>query len=405
MSRRQQNWRSDRLDLLGSSIFSEVAAWKKQAVQDGLNVIDLGIGSPDQPPLMKVREVLSDAALREDSYAYPAVSGDFEFKQVAADWMQHRFQVVLDPELEIVTLLGSQDGLAHLAMAVCNEGDLAILPDPGYPIYAASLVLAGVKPVLLPLQAEHQYLPDLEAISDEVWEQSTFILLNYPNNPLSATADLAFFEALLAKARQHNILIVHDLAYSEMAFDDHVPPSILQVPGAKDFAVEFHSMSKSFNMAGCRIGFLAGNQKAVGALRELKANIDYGVFEPVQEAAIAALQEAINNPAYQSAGLLYERRRDLFLEALDKEGWMITPPKATMFIWAPLPVMDWEIDGGWSSRTFVQEMIRTCGVAVIPGEAFGQMGKGYIRIALVENDVNLLEAASRIGKFIRGEYR
>lgn len=398
-----KSWRSERLSQLGSSIFAEVVAWKREASAKGLDIIDLGIGSPDQPPSEAVRKALSEAALREDTYAYPATKSGMPFKEAAASWMKHRFGVDADPAEEIVTLLGSQDGLAHLAMAICDPGDTALLPNPGYPIYAASLALAGVEAVLMPLRAENGFMPDLEAITEEDWRKAKFILLNYPNNPLSAVSDLAFFERLLQKARQYGVLVVHDLAYSEMGFDGCEPPSILQVPGAKELAVEFHSMSKSFNMAGCRLGFLVGNKEAVGALRELKANIDYGAFDPVQEAAVVALNEAIFNPDYVRAGVLYERRRNIFVEALRSEGWQVDSPKATMFVWAKLPDMAWDMGMPWSSRTISQEMLRRTGVVVVPGEAFGSEGEGYVRIALVESEERLREAAVRIGCFLRGE--
>lgn len=398
----QKKWRSDRLSLLGSSIFAEVAAWKRAAAESGMDIIDLGIGSPDQPPSKAVRQALSEAALRSDMYAYPAVKSGLPFREHAAEWMKHRFGVELDPVNEIVTLLGSQDGLAHLAMALCDPGDMAMLPNPGYPIYEGSLALAGVESLLMPLREENGYMPDLEAIPDEDWDRATFILLNYPNNPISAVADLAFFERLLKKASKHGVLVVHDLAYSEMGFDGCEPPSILQIPGAIEGAVEFHSLSKSFNMAGCRIGFLVGNRTAVGALRELKANIDYGVFDPIQEAGMVALREAMMNSDAPKAGKLYEQRRDTFLEALQAEGWSIIAPKATMFVWAQLPPMQWTMDEPWNSRRISQEMLRQTGVVVVPGEAFGSEGEGFVRIALVESEERLKEAAKRIGRFIRG---
>lgn len=388
---------------LGSSIFSEVAAWKRNAAAKGIDIIDLGIGSPDQPPTEAVRKALAEASIKKDNYAYPATKSGMPFKEAAAAWMKHRFGVDVDPAEEIVTLLGSQDGLAHLAMAVCDPGDTALLPNPGYPIYAASLALADVESVLMPLRAENGFMPDMDAITDADWRKAKFILLNYPNNPISAVADLPFFEKLLNKARKYNVLVVHDLAYSEMGFDGCEPPSILQIAGAKELAVEFHSMSKSFNMAGCRLGFLVGNKEAVGALRELKANIDYGAFDPIQEAAIIALNEAMSQPTYTKAGKLYERRRNVFVEALRSEGWQVESPKATMFVWAKLPDMTWDKGVQWDSRTISQEMLEATGVVVVPGEAFGTEGEGYVRIALVESEERLLEAAARIGRFIRGE--
>lgn len=399
-----KSWRSSKLDRLGSSIFAEVAAWKEEAARGGMAVIDLGIGSPDRPPTEAVRKALSEAVLKTDRYAYPSSQGSLAFRQQAARWMDWRFGVTVDPQHEIVTLMGSQDGLAHLALALCDAGDQVVVPDPGYPIYSAALALAGVEPVLLPLRAENGFMPDLDAVPISVWENVKFVLLGYPANPITATADASFFERMVALAKQYGFLLVHDLAYSEMGFDGVNPMSVLQIAGAKDVAVEFHSLSKSFNMAGCRIGFLVGNQTAVGALRELKANIDYGVFGVVQEAGIVALEEGMSG-AMEPVGRLYEQRRDRFIEALAAEGWAIEKPKATMFVWAPLPQMTWSPEDGatWDSRRISREMLIRVGVAVIPGDAFGSEGEGFVRIALVEDEEKLLEAARRIGAFIRGE--
>ncbi|GLX67119.1 aminotransferase [Paenibacillus glycanilyticus] len=372
----------------------------KEAADSGRDIINLSIGSPDKPPTEAVRKALSEAALRTDMYSYPGTHGSPAFRQQAAAWMEHRFGVKLDPAHELVSLMGSQDGLSHLAMSLCNPGDVVIVPNPGYPIYTAALALAGVEPYLLPLKEENQFLPDLESVPEDVWQRAKFILLNYPGNPVSTVVDLAFFERLLAKAQQYGVLVVHDAAYSEMAFDGHEPPSILAVPGALESAVEFHSLSKSFNMAGCRIGFLAGNRDAVGALRELKENIDYGVFRVVQEAGVAALQEAMSPSAPPKAGVLYEQRRDKFIDALAAEGWAVDKPKATMFIWAKLPKRS---DGTtWTSREFARGLLDATGVVVIPGVAFGSEGEGYVRIALVEDEARLLVAAGRIGAFIKG---
>jgi len=398
----KKGWRSSRLGQLGSSIFAEVDEWKREARGQGLEVIDLSIGSPDQPPSESVRKVLSDAALRADAYAYPGSKGKPVFLNKAAAWLEYRFGIQVDPEHELLSLMGSQDGLGHLALALCNPGDIALVPDPGYPVYTAALALAGVEPYYMPLREENEYLPDFELIPASVWERAKFMLLNYPSNPVSAVADLDFYEQAIAVASQHGVLIVHDLAYSEMAFDGYKPPSILQVAGAMEQAVEFHSLSKSFNLAGSRIGFLAGNREAVSAMRELKANIDYGVFSPVQEAAVAALDEDMTG-VHTSVAALYERRRDVLLAALEQEGWHIMKPKATMFVWAKLPNMQWGLSDVWNSRRISREMLTQVGVAVIPGDAFGAEGEGYVRIALVQEEAKLIEAARRIGKFIRGE--
>jgi LL-diaminopimelate aminotransferase len=398
----KQRWRAEKLDHLGSSIFAEVAGWKEEAEGAGKDIIDLSIGSPDRAPSQEVRTVLSQAVLAEDSYAYPGTSGSLAFRRQAAAWMAHRFGVTLDPEAEMLALMGSQDGLAHLAQAVCNPGDTAIVPDPGYPIYFGALAIAGVKPWLLPLRQEKGFMPDLDEIPDEVWAKAVFILLNFPGNPIAAQADYAFFEKLIALAKKWNVLVVHDLAYSEMGFDDYRPISVLQIPGALDTAVEFHSFSKSFNMAGCRIGFLAGNREAVAALRELKGNIDYGVFQPVQMAAIAALEQAMQRPADdRGVAPLYKRRRNALVEALAAQGWNIPKPKATMFLWSPLPDRFRAEPGLWDSRRFARELLLSTGVAVIPGSAFGAQGEGFVRIALVQEEEKLLEAAQRMGDFLK----
>lgn len=395
-------WRSHRLSQLGSAIFAEVAGWKEEARQAGLDVIDLGIGSPDLPPAAHIREALGKAVLQGDNYGYPASQGSKAFRQEASKWLQARFGAELDADKEIIALMGSQDGLAHLALALCDEGDYAILPDPGYPIYAAGLALAGVKPYYMPLAAERQFRPDLQGIPEEVWRKAKFVLISHPGNPIATLADQRYFAEVLDYAREYEVLVVHDMAYSEMAFDGVRPISILQLEGAKELTVEFHSLSKSFNMAGCRIGYMAGNREAVAALRELKANIDYGVFEAVQHAAIAALQADIAAGCPGAAGAIYESRRDSFVAALAAEGWQVDKPPATMFVWAKLPV---QTAGGRCpagyARQISREMLLEAGVAVIPGDAFGKQGEGYVRIALVVEESRLNEAARRIGRFMR----
>lgn len=387
-------FRSERLAGLGSAIFAEVAQWKQEARAAGRDIIDLGIGSPDQPPSASVRHTLQEAVLRDDMYGYASSEGTIAFRQAVAEWFAYRFQVQLDPEREILSLMGSQDGLAHLALAVTNPGDYALVPDPGYPIYAAGLALAGAKPYPMKLEAKHHYLPKFEDIPTEVARQAKYMLLNYPSNPLSAVADLNFFAEAVRFAKEFDLLLVHDAAYSEMAFDGFRPPSVLEVEGAKELAVEFHSFSKSFNMAGCRLAFMVGNADVVESLRLLKSNIDYGVFHAVQEAGIAALKEDMQGNSRGSCAGLYERRRDAFVETLHTYGWHVAKPQATMFIWAPIP-------DGYTSRQISREMLQATGVVVIPGDAFGEAGEGYVRIALVEPEDRLIEAAKRLGTFMK----
>lgn len=389
-------WRSGRLDRLGSAIFAEVASWKEKAKQAGLDVIALDIGSPDQPPAESVRAALAAAVMRPDMYRYPGTEGTAQFRATVARWFRHRFDVELDPNHEVLALIGTQDGLGHLALAVTDPGDAALLPDPGYPIYGAGLAVAGVESIPLPLDEANGYLPDFEAVPDAVWERSKLMILNYPSNPLSAIADLSFFERAVDTARRRGILLVHDNAYSEMAFDGFKPPSILEVPGAMEVAIEFHSLSKSFHMAGTRLGFAVGNRTAISSLRALKNNIDFGVFLGVQEAGIAALELDIAGQA-EPVAKLYERRRDVLVDGLRNAGWPVTSPAATMFLWAKVPE-------GWSSRSFSRELLAQTGVASIPGNAFGSRGEGYVRLALVESEARLREAAERIGGFLRGSH-
>jgi LL-diaminopimelate aminotransferase len=387
---------SERIVKLGSAIFAEVAAWKRDAAARGMEIIDLSIGSPDLPPSERVRKALRDAVMREDSYGYASSEGTAAFRQTVAEWFGFRFGVRLDPETEILTLIGSQDGLAHLPLAVTNPGDVVLVPDPGYPIYAAAPMLAGAVPYPVKLTSEHQFMPRFDRIPEDIARKAKYMLFNYPSNPLSQVADLRFFEEAVSFAKQYGILLVHDQAYSEMAFDGFRPPSVLQVPGAKDVAVEFHSLSKSFNLAGCRLAFMVGNPDVVRALRLLKTNIDYGVFHAVQEAGIAALKENMEQP--DGVAKIYERRRDVFVQALRSYGWDVPLPRATMFVWAPIP-------DGWTSRQISREMLYGAGVAVIPGDAFGEAGEGYVRIALVQDEAKLLEAAEKIGRWYRSNVR
>lgn len=386
-------WTSDRLSRLGSAIFSEVSGWKAQARASGLDVIQLDIGSPDRPPAPAIRERLAQASLQPELYRYPGTDGSPAFRGKVAAWFERRFGVALDPEREVLSLMGTQDGLAHLALAVTNPGDAALLPDPGYPVYQAGLAVAGVETVAMPLTAERGYLPDFDAVPDRVWDKVKFMLLSYPSNPTAAVADLSFFEEAVAVARRRGVLLVHDNAYSEMAYDGFKPPSVLEVPGAKDVAIEFHSMSKSFHLAGARIGYAVGNPDVLDSLRALKNNIDFGVFLAVQEAAIAALDLDMTAPDPVAAE--YERRRDAFIAAMAEAGWLIPPPRGSMFAWAPVP-------DGRSSRELARSMLERTGVAVIPGSAFGARGEGYVRFALVEPEDRLREAAGRIGRFLRG---
>ncbi len=325
---------------------------------------------------------------RRDALGYQNLIRPDELNEALAEKLARDQGMQVTPEQILVTL-GSSNGLGIICDALLDPGDVVLVPDPGYPIYAGSVHLAGAELFPMPLRAENDFLPDLEAIPLEICKRAKLMILNYPNNPVSATAPLSFFEKAVAFAKQHDILVLHDLAYSEMAFDGYRPQSFLEVPGAKDVAIEFNSFSKSFNMAGCRIAYAAGNADYIKPLAIIKSNIDYGVFLAVQEMAIAALQADMSGTRKNETSRIYQERRDVLLQALREIGWDIQPPKATMFVWAPVPA-------GWTSREFAFALLEKAGVVVIPGDAFGQEGEGYVRIALVQDADVLQEVAARI---------
>lgn len=379
---------SKRLNHLSADIFSEMEA-RKREVAKTRTVYDLSIGSPDQQPDEKLLQTLIHAIQQPTAFRYPLSDGTAAFREEVARWYQHRFGVELKPDGEVHSLMGSQDGLAHFALAWTDPGDIVLVPDPGYPIYEGSIHLAGAVPYRMPLRAENEFLPKLTDIPEEIAARATFMILNYPNNPVSAVATLAFFEEVVAFAKRFDIIVVHDLAYSEMVFDGYQAPSFLQVPGAKEVGIEFNSFSKSFNMAGCRIAYVVGNADIIKPLAIVKSNIDYGVFLPVQQMAIEALRYDRETGGKNTVAPVYQERRDVLLEALAKAGWSIPSPKATMFVWAAVPK-------GWTSREFAFALLEKAGVVVVPGSAFGEEGEGYVRIALVQPPEILLEAAAAI---------
>ncbi|MED3563371.1 LL-diaminopimelate aminotransferase [Bacillus xiapuensis] len=381
---------SEKLQKMTASIFQEVADCKQQAIINGKDVIDLSVGSPDLPPPEFVVETLVEYAKDKSKYGY-TLKGIAEFHEAVRYFYQHRYAVDLDPTKEVLQLMGSQDGLAHLATAVCNSGDYVLVPDPGYPIYEASVTIAGGVIYPMPLLAENHFLPKLEEIPLEILEKTRMMILSYPGNPVTALADRDFFEKVVKFAKLHNILVVHDFAYSELIFDGHPQISFMSVPGAKEVGIEFNSLSKTFNMAGCRIGYVVGNAKVLDILGALKSHIDYGIFYPIQHAAVRALKSdyiSLSNQVKE-----YEIRRDVLIAGLEKSGWKVSKSPATMFVWAKIPE-------GWTSRGFAFELIGQAGVAVVPGDAFGKLGEGYVRIAMVQPPERLTEAAERIHAFL-----
>ena len=380
-----------RLAGLGASVFSEMDDLRRSLEQEGKNLINLSIGSPDRAPSAEFRQVLSQAVLEGTQYGYTLTRGTAEFRAACADWYLRRFGVSLDPETEVLPLMGSQDGLAHIFLSYIDPGDLALIPDPGYPIYTAGLLLAGGQKVPLPLLAENGYLPDLRMIDPEMARRAKLMFLNYPNNPTAAVAPLSFFEEVVEFAREYNLLICHDAAYSELAFSGYKPVSFLQAHGAKDVGIEFHSLSKTYNLAGIRLGFVVGNSEAIGALSQLKANIDYGGFAPAMKAGAFVLNSS--QDCVEENRQVYQRRRDCLVEGCARAGWNFPAPQGSMFVWAKVPTNQ-------DSVTFAKELARKAGVIVVPGVGFGERGEGYVRIGLVQEEEVLQEAVKRISAYL-----
>lgn len=379
-----------RLQGLGASIFTQMDDIRKELESAGLELINLSVGSPDRAPSKHIQQVLSQAVLDGGLYGYTMSRGTKEFRQSCADWYKLRFNVELDPEKEVLPLMGSQDGLAHIFMAYIDPGDIALIPDPGYPIYSVGLQLAGGQKVSIPLLAENGFLPDLTGIKPDIARKAKILFLNYPNNPTAAIAPLSYFDEVAAFAKEYGILVCHDAAYSELAFGGYRPPSFLQAKSAKEVGVEFHSISKTYNLAGARLGFVVGNADTIAALTLLKENIDYGVFGPVLKAGATALlgdQEEVENNRQA-----YQRRRDIWIKGCAQVGWLMPIPQATMFIWAPVPTNQ-------DSFSFAESLAREAGIIVVPGVAFGKYGEGYVRIALVQDDEDMAEAVRRVQRF------
>jgi len=379
---------SNRLEGLKSAVFAELDKVKEEVAAGGISIIDLSIGSPDRPPMPHIFHALQEAIDNLDNYGYPSSRGTRDLRETISWWYGQRFGVQLDPETEVLVLMGSQDGLGHMPLCLLDPGDIALVPDPGYPIYSAGVTLAGGQVYHMPLKKENQYLPDFEKIPGDIAKRANMMILNYPNNPVAAVADSAFFDRVVEFASRYDIVVCHDVAYSELAFDGYRPPSFLESEGAIKVGVEFHSVSKTYNMAGCRLGFVVGNSEVIEALTRVKSNIDYGVFLPIQMAGITALRGPQDIIRQNAAA--YKARRDILIDGLAKIGWVMDKPQATMFVWAPLP------KGYTSSEKFAEDILRQTGVAVVPGVAFGRQGEGYVRIALVQDNTVIQEAVRRI---------
>jgi LL-diaminopimelate aminotransferase len=389
MEKQVSHYWADRLDQLPPYLFVEIDRKKREAIAAGRDVIDFGVGDPDLPTHQFIVDVMAESIRKPANHRYAAGAGSAEYRGAIAAFFARRFGVTLDPATEVLALLGSKEGLCHLPTGVLNPGQTALIPDPCYPVYIAGTLFAGGQCHIMALQEESGWLPDLDAIPASALDNARLLYLNYPNNPTAACAPLSFFEKAVAFAHKHGLLIVQDAAYSEMGYDTP-PPSILQIPGAKDVAIELHSFSKTFNMTGWRAAFAVGNAKAVAALAKVKNNVDSGIFGAVQEAAIAALA-GIDRPEIAEQKQIYRRRRDILVSGLREAGWSVASPQATFYVWVRCPQ-------GLDSMTVASRILAEGNVVVIPGVGFGQRGEGYIRFALTVPESRTREAAQRVAK-------
>ncbi|MDQ4005624.1 MAG: LL-diaminopimelate aminotransferase [Actinomycetota bacterium] len=378
---------ADRVKNLPPYLFAELDKKIERKRAGGVDVISLGVGDPDEPTPAHIVEVLREAAMDPATHQYPSYYGMPELRRAIADWYRARFGVELDPDTEVQPLIGSKEGIAHIAWAFLDPGDEALIPDPGYPVYEIGTRLAGGTPVSFPHPADEGFLPDMR--SAPISPRTRLMWLGFPSNPTAAVAELSVFDEAVAFAREHNLLLAHDAAYSEMTYDGYVAPSVLQVDGAKDVAIEFGSASKTFNMTGWRIGWAVGNAEAIRALATVKTNIDSGIFDAIQRATIAALTGPMDH--LEQARERYRRRRDLLVGTLNDLGWQVKPPLGSFYVWVPTR-------DGASSAEFGELLLERAGVVVAPGAGYGAAGEGWIRFSLTVPDDRLEEATQRIAK-------
>lgn len=381
--------KAKRLKELPPYLFAELDRKKEEVRARGVDIIDLGVGDPDQPTPGHIIESLAKAAHEPKYHRYPSYSGMNDFREAVARWYQKRTGVAFDPRQEVVSLIGSKEGLAHIPLAFIDPGDVALVPSPAYPVYKIATLFAGGIPYEMPLLQENNFLPDLAAIPADVCAKAKMIFLNYPNNPTAAVATREFFAEVVAFANRHNIMVCHDYAYSEMCFDGYRPPSFLEIPGAMEVGIEFHSLSKTYNMTGWRLGFAVGNAAIVGGLGQIKSNVDSGAFEAIQVAGIEALEG--DQSCIDAMRTMYTARRDVLVAGLQRLGIKARPPQATFYVWAEVPQ-------GYTSASFASHLLENAGIVSTPGNGFGAPGEGYFRMALTVSTERLQEAVERIAK-------
>ena len=381
---------TQRLKRLPPYLFGQLNETKLRLRQEGADIIDLGMGNPDQPTPQHIIDKLCEVVQDRKTHRYSASKGIPALLKAICRFYKNRFDVDLDSRTECIATIGSKEGLAHLMLALLDPGDLALVPNPTYPIHIYGVAMAGGNVVSIPLREEENFVPDVEYITREIWPRPKIITLNFPHNPTTATVSLDFFEEIVRFAKDNQIMVVHDMAYADLTFDDYQAPSFLQVPDAKDVGVEFYTMSKSYNMAGWRLGFCVGNPDIIAALAKIKGYHDYGIFTPIQVAGIAALDGP--QDCVQRQCETYQSRRDVLCDGLNRIGWPVKSPKASMFTWAPIPEPYREM----GSIEFSMMLMKEAHVALAPGIGFGDLGEGYVRIAMVENEHRLRQAIRNI---------
>ena len=386
-----------RIKRLPPYVFNIVNELKAAARARGEDIIDFGMGNPDRPTPQHIVDKLTEAAQRGDTHRYSLSKGIPRLRKAICDWYKRRYDVDLDPETQAIVSIGSKEGLAHLALATVGPGDAVLVPNPAYPIHPYGFVIAGADIRHVPLIGEAAFFEELEKAIKDSWPRPKMLVLNFPSNPTTQCVELEFFERVVEIAREHNIWVVHDLAYADLVYDGYTAPSILQVPGAESIAVEFYSLSKSYNMPGWRVGFMCGNTTLVAALTRIKSYLDYGMFTPIQIAAITALEGP--QDCVQDIVRIYRSRRDVLCDGLNAIGWNVHKPKATMFVWAPIP----DQYRALGSLEFTKKMLREAKVAVSPGIGFGEYGDGFVRFGLIENEHRTRQAVRGIRDMFRND--
>ena len=385
---------SRRVENLPPYLFVEISRKIAERKARGEDVVSFGIGDPDIPTPSHIIERLCKEARVPANQRYPESEGLPELRKTIANWYQKRFSVSLDPEKEVAPLIGSKEGIAHIALCLLNPGDTALITDPGYPVYSIGTNLVGGRPYYLPISPGNNFLPELDRIPENILEKTKVLWLNYPNNPTGAVADIQFFNKAVEFAKKHDICICHDGPYSEVSFDDYTPVSFLQAEGAREVGIEFHSFSKTYNMTGWRIGMAVGNSTVINALKTMKSNLDSGIPQAIQYAAIEALTGPQN--CIKEHNAIYQRRRDLIVDTLNKMGLEAKPPKASLYIWAKVPK-------GYNSVEFANDLLDKVGVVVTPGIGYGRNGEGYVRLSVTIPDASLLKGLSRMAQWHDGK--